>query len=145
MKYLILLCPYVKYGLKQKSLCCGKLWCFFSQLAGNFVSMALLLPVPGRVGRVNSSAFSLRPRKVNTFATLSPPRSDGANWVEATSSFFEQDKRPIMLFDGNQTQSSFILRIPSHYTKQTTLQRNCLVNFFACVVMQGYATCVMGV
>ncbi|XP_022777135.1 DCC family protein At1g52590, chloroplastic isoform X1 [Durio zibethinus] len=34
------------------------------------------------------------------FATLSPPRPDTVNWVEATSSFFDQDTRPIMLFDG---------------------------------------------
>ncbi|RDX77923.1 DCC family protein, chloroplastic [Mucuna pruriens] len=60
--------------------------------------MALQLPpLSGCVGRFNSSACSLRARKVSTFATLSQPRSD---WVEATSTFFEQDKRPIMLFDG---------------------------------------------
>jgi hypothetical protein len=35
-----------------------------------------------------------------TFATLSPPRGHAVDWVEATSSFFEQDTRPIMLFDG---------------------------------------------
>ncbi|KAJ1413372.1 hypothetical protein SESBI_19636 [Sesbania bispinosa] len=62
--------------------------------------MALLLPVPGCGGRFNSSLCSLRARKVNTFATLSQPRSEGVNWVEATSTFFDQDKRPIMLFDG---------------------------------------------
>ncbi|KAJ4959384.1 hypothetical protein NE237_026495 [Protea cynaroides] len=45
-----------------------------------------------------------RRSSVSPFATLSPPRgrsrSDSIDWVEATSSFFEQDSRPIMLFDG---------------------------------------------
>ncbi|GAB2228180.1 hypothetical protein Droror1_Dr00010010 [Drosera rotundifolia] len=47
-------------------------------------------------------------RRLTAWATLlpSPPRrgggvDDGAvDWVEATSSFFEQDSRPVMLFDG---------------------------------------------
>ncbi|KAG4961617.1 hypothetical protein AAZX31_13G345200 [Glycine max] len=60
--------------------------------------MALQLPpLPGRAMRFNSSVCSLPARKSSTFATLSQPRSD---WVEATNSFFDQDKRPIMLFDG---------------------------------------------
>ncbi|XP_057457617.1 DCC family protein At1g52590, chloroplastic isoform X1 [Lotus japonicus] len=64
-------------------------------------SMALLLPPSAAVGRFSSTVSSLRPRKLNnTFATLSQTRSEEANWVEATSSFFDQDKRPIMLFDG---------------------------------------------
>ncbi|XP_061359802.1 DCC family protein At1g52590, chloroplastic [Gastrolobium bilobum] len=62
--------------------------------------MALQLHVPGCFGRFNSSVCMLPARKVHTFATLSQPRSEAVNWVEATSSFFEQDKRPIMLFDG---------------------------------------------
>nr|AFK41955.1 unknown [Lotus japonicus] len=63
--------------------------------------MALLLPPSAAVGRFSSTVSSLRPRKLNnTFATLSQTRSEEANWVEATSSFFDQDKRPIMLFDG---------------------------------------------
>ncbi|TKY48084.1 DCC family protein [Spatholobus suberectus] len=65
--------------------------------------MALQLPpLPGcvGVGRFSLSVCSLPARKVSTVATLSQLRSDAPNWVEATSSFFEQDKRPIMLFDG---------------------------------------------
>ncbi|XP_027342054.1 DCC family protein At1g52590, chloroplastic [Abrus precatorius] len=64
------------------------------------MALQLVVSVPGCVGRFNSTVWSLPPRKVNTFATLSQPRSDTANWVEATSTFFDQDKRPIMLFDG---------------------------------------------
>ncbi|XP_058777109.1 DCC family protein At1g52590, chloroplastic-like [Vicia villosa] len=68
-----------------------------------FVSMSLQLQLPlrGCVGRrVKPTTCSPRARRVKTLATLSQPQSDGVNWVEATSSFFEQDKRPIMLFDG---------------------------------------------
>ncbi|QCE08885.1 DCC family protein At1g52590, chloroplastic [Vigna unguiculata] len=63
--------------------------------------MALQLPtLSGCAMRFNSSLCSMPRRKFSTFATLSQPRSDTTNWVEATSSFFDQDKRPIMLFDG---------------------------------------------
>ncbi|XP_027187315.1 DCC family protein At1g52590, chloroplastic isoform X2 [Cicer arietinum] len=58
----------------------------------------MALQLPGCVGRFNSITCSPRALKVNN--TLSQPRSDGVKWVEATSSFFDQDKRPIMLFDG---------------------------------------------
>ncbi|CAL5199803.1 unnamed protein product [Lathyrus oleraceus] len=51
-------------------------------------------------GRVKTTTCPPRARRVKTLATLSQPQSDGVNWVEATSNFFEQDKRPIMLFDG---------------------------------------------
>ncbi|CAK8535680.1 unnamed protein product [Lathyrus sativus] len=65
------------------------------------MSLQLQLHLPGfAVGRVKSTTRPLRARRVKTLATLSQPQSDGVNWVEATSSFFEQDKRPIMLFDG---------------------------------------------
>ncbi|XP_058780482.1 DCC family protein At1g52590, chloroplastic [Vicia villosa] len=66
------------------------------------MSLQLQLPLRGCVvGRVKSTTCSPRARRVKTLATLSQPQSDdGVNWVEATSSFFEQDKRPIMLFDG---------------------------------------------
>ncbi|KAE9588017.1 hypothetical protein Lal_00002956 [Lupinus albus] len=64
------------------------------------VSMALHLYVPSCVGRFNSNFTSLPSPKVTTFATLSQPQSDSVNWVNATSTFFDQDKRPIMLFDG---------------------------------------------
>ncbi|XP_043699741.1 DCC family protein At1g52590, chloroplastic [Telopea speciosissima] len=52
--------------------------------------------------RVSRPAY-IRRSSVSPFATLSPPRgrSDSTiDWVEATSSFFDQDTRPIMLFDG---------------------------------------------
>ncbi|CAJ1955086.1 unnamed protein product [Sphenostylis stenocarpa] len=64
--------------------------------------MALLQlpPLTGCVRRFNSSVCSLSARKFSIFATLAQPSSDTTNWVEATSSFFDQDKRPIMLFDG---------------------------------------------
>ncbi|XP_020224529.1 DCC family protein At1g52590, chloroplastic [Cajanus cajan] len=63
--------------------------------------MALQLPpLAASVRRFNSSVCSLPARKVSTFASLSPPPSNTPNWVEATSTFFDQDKRPIMLFDG---------------------------------------------
>lgn len=43
----------------------------------------------------------VRHRGAFAFATLSPSRGHAAgDWVEATSTFFEQDTRPIMLFDG---------------------------------------------
>ncbi|WJX70026.1 hypothetical protein P8452_54181 [Trifolium repens] len=64
------------------------------------MAMALHLHFPASIGHVKSTTCSPHPRKVNTFATLSQPRNDTVNWVEATSSFFDQDKRPIMLFDG---------------------------------------------
>jgi len=67
------------------------------------ISMALQLQLqlPAcNIGRMKSITCPPRARKATTFATLSQPRSDNVNWVEATSSFFDQDKRPIMLFDG---------------------------------------------
>ncbi|XP_052108292.1 DCC family protein At1g52590, chloroplastic [Arachis duranensis] len=64
--------------------------------------MALQLHVPLCAGLLKSRSrvCSLPQRKVSTFATFSQPRSDSVNWVEATNTFFLQDKRPIMLFDG---------------------------------------------
>lgn len=38
--------------------------------------------------------------RVRVSASANPRTS--VDWVKETSSFFEQDKRPIMLFDGNQ-------------------------------------------
>ncbi|KAM0020206.1 putative DCC1-like thiol-disulfide oxidoreductase family [Helianthus debilis subsp. tardiflorus] len=38
-------------------------------------------------------------RRSSVLASLSSP-PEAVDWVEATSSFFEQDTRPIMLFDG---------------------------------------------
>ncbi|XP_062156554.1 DCC family protein At1g52590, chloroplastic [Alnus glutinosa] len=52
----------------------------------------ICVPRPAHV-RHRGAAFA--------FATLSPSRGHAAgDWVEATSTFFEQDTRPIMLFDG---------------------------------------------
>ncbi|KAI4329325.1 hypothetical protein L6164_021603 [Bauhinia variegata] len=63
----------------------------------------MALQLPGCFGRFNLKVHS-RPangiRRFNTFASLSQPRGDVMNWIEATSSFFEKDTRPIMLFDG---------------------------------------------
>ncbi|KAJ7951892.1 Dcc family protein chloroplastic-like [Quillaja saponaria] len=63
--------------------------------------MALFLPGGGGcVGlRFHSRPVCAR-RRPAVFATLSQPRGDEVDWVEATSSFFEKDSRPIMLFDG---------------------------------------------
>ncbi|XP_062008235.1 DCC family protein At1g52590, chloroplastic [Rosa rugosa] len=63
--------------------------------------MALL--VPGGFVRVRPLRLSQPAhvrRKLTTFATVSSTRGDSVDWVEATSSFFEDDTRPIMLFDG---------------------------------------------
>ncbi|KAM1600963.1 DCC family protein At1g52590, chloroplastic isoform X2 [Malus sylvestris] len=68
--------------------------------------MALLVPGGGgcvrlRVGHSSRPAH-VRPSFV-TFATVSPrtpSKGDRVDWVEATSGFFENDTRPIMLFDG---------------------------------------------
>lgn len=63
------------------------------------VNMAVLLP-DGCARLCVSRPAHVR-RRVTPFATLSPPRGgDTIDWVEATSTFFEQDTRPIMLFDG---------------------------------------------
>ncbi|GAB4850083.1 hypothetical protein Ancab_029381 [Ancistrocladus abbreviatus] len=69
--------------------------------------MAVL--VPATCSRLNFAAapqpFKLS-RRFTAFAALSPPPSPprGGNtvvdWVAATSSFFDNDSRPIMLFDG---------------------------------------------
>ncbi|XP_054780045.1 DCC family protein At1g52590, chloroplastic isoform X2 [Prosopis cineraria] len=63
----------------------------------------MALQLPASIGRFNLTVRS-RPvvvaRRINTFAALSPPPTDAINWVETTSGFFKQDKRPIMLFDG---------------------------------------------
>eukprot|EP00262_Sarcandra_glabra_P004896 TRINITY_DN16124_c0_g1_i1.p1 TRINITY_DN16124_c0_g1~~TRINITY_DN16124_c0_g1_i1.p1 ORF type:complete len:142 (-),score=6.86 TRINITY_DN16124_c0_g1_i1:300-725(-) len=60
--------------------------------------MALLLP-SGCVrlrSRLPAQNSHFRP----PCATLSPSRRNVVDWAEATSNFFEQDTRPIMLFDG---------------------------------------------
>ena len=55
----------------------------------------------------------VRPHRVlSPFATLSPAPgrvgSQSMEWVEATSSFFQQDSRPIMLFDGTYVRNIHI-------------------------------------
>ncbi|XP_048129739.1 DCC family protein At1g52590, chloroplastic [Rhodamnia argentea] len=61
--------------------------------------MALL--VPGGCARLRpSSSLRVTNRRFAAPAALSTPQKDAAASVEATSSFFEQDSRPIMLFDG---------------------------------------------
>ncbi|KAI3712057.1 hypothetical protein L1987_70606 [Smallanthus sonchifolius] len=72
--------------------------------------MALIPAAP--VIAATSDRFSLLPSTVRVRSTTrrrssvlanvsSPPRGgEAVDWVEATSSFFEQDTRPIMLFDG---------------------------------------------
>nr|XP_025611121.1 DCC family protein At1g52590, chloroplastic isoform X2 [Arachis hypogaea]XP_025673055.1 DCC family protein At1g52590, chloroplastic isoform X2 [Arachis hypogaea] len=86
-----------RYHIQLKALSLQAIQCFNFQ-----ISMALQLHVPVSAGLLKSRSrvCSLPQRKVSTFATLSQPRSDSVNWVEATNTFFLQDKRPIMLFDG---------------------------------------------
>ncbi|XP_050383695.1 DCC family protein At1g52590, chloroplastic [Argentina anserina] len=65
--------------------------------------MALLLPggcLRARPPLSLSQPPHVRRKLITTFATLSPNRGDSVDWVEATSTFFEHDTRPIMLFDG---------------------------------------------
>ncbi|GAV66011.1 DUF393 domain-containing protein, partial [Cephalotus follicularis] len=64
--------------------------------------MALFAPASGGgwlLRRVSPTAHVSR--RLTTFATLSPPSSNKVDWVDpSTSSFFTEDSRPIMLFDG---------------------------------------------
>ncbi|KAL0354782.1 UNVERIFIED_CONTAM: DCC family protein, chloroplastic [Sesamum radiatum] len=66
--------------------------------------MALIVPVNcARLTVPRRAHVSSRRRRFGVSATLSsPPRGDAAvmDWVKETASFFEQDSRPIMLFDG---------------------------------------------
>jgi len=101
------------------------------------MALQLQLQLPAsNIGRVKLTTCLPRARKATTFAALSnsQPRSDNVNWVEATSSFFDQDKRPIMLFDGK-----IIIK---------TLLR-CIFNvtnvFLFIFDIQGCVTCVMAV
>ncbi|GMJ14259.1 hypothetical protein like AT1G52590 [Hibiscus trionum] len=56
--------------------------------------------LPNGFTRLTISSPARFRNRSTVFATLTPPRLDSLNWVEATSSFFDQDTRPIMLFDG---------------------------------------------
>ncbi|KAK4780370.1 hypothetical protein SAY87_016476 [Trapa incisa] len=63
--------------------------------------MMLIVPV-GPVGpaKIHVSTTRQLSRGFKALASLSTPRKEAVDWVEATSSFFERDSRPIMLFDG---------------------------------------------
>ncbi|OMP00076.1 putative thiol-disulfide oxidoreductase DCC protein [Corchorus olitorius] len=60
----------------------------------------MALHLSGGFSRLNHSPSEQFKNRFTVSATISPPRPDTVNWVEATSSFFDQDTRPIMLFDG---------------------------------------------
>ncbi|GMY34015.1 DCC family protein At1g52590, chloroplastic isoform X1 [Fagus crenata] len=60
--------------------------------------MALL--APGGCARLNMPRTAHVRQRLTPFATLSPAEGQAVDWVKATSIFFEQDSRPIMLFDG---------------------------------------------
>ncbi|XVF86477.1 hypothetical protein PTKIN_Ptkin18bG0043500 [Pterospermum kingtungense] len=60
----------------------------------------MALPLSGGYAPLTFSAPAKFRNRLTVFATYSPPRPDSMSWVEATSSFFDQDTRPIMLFDG---------------------------------------------
>lgn len=84
------------------------------------------------VGRVKTTTCPPRARRVKTLATLSQPQSDGVNWVEATSNFFEQDKRPIMLFDGklskfHVTNVSWMQLLLIHFDFETQVYAICVM------------------
>ena len=75
--------------------------------------MALALSVPVGCARLRAStAARVRPTVIVS-ANLAPPRGDAVDWVAGTSSFFEQDSRPIMLFDGKAHFSTLSLVILS--------------------------------
>ncbi|KAL1195321.1 DCC family protein [Cardamine amara subsp. amara] len=60
--------------------------------------MAILIPASfGRLTVPSNAQVRLR---VSASANQRTFRRDSVDWVKETSSFFEEDKRPIMLFDG---------------------------------------------
>lgn len=64
--------------------------------------MALIVPGShARSATIHVLTSMQLSRGFTTLALLSTPRKDVVDWVKATSSFFEGDSRPIMLFDGN--------------------------------------------
>ncbi|KAK1576917.1 hypothetical protein Q3G72_017462 [Acer saccharum] len=60
--------------------------------------MALL--VPGGCARLGVSRPAHVIRRRTVIATLSHPKRETEDWVDASSSFFQNDSRPIMLYDG---------------------------------------------
>ncbi|VVB00430.1 unnamed protein product [Arabis nemorensis] len=62
--------------------------------------MAILIPAAS-FGRLNfPTRAQVSSMRVSASANLRTSRHDSVDWFKETSSFFEQDKRPIMLFDG---------------------------------------------
>ncbi|XP_077250925.1 putative thiol-disulfide oxidoreductase DCC isoform X2 [Tasmannia lanceolata] len=62
--------------------------------------MAALLPHGCAQLKISRPAQVRQPRRPNATLSPSPLRGDTIDWVEASSSFFHNDTRPIMLFDG---------------------------------------------
>ncbi|XP_057967174.1 DCC family protein At1g52590, chloroplastic isoform X2 [Malania oleifera] len=60
----------------------------------------MALPIAGGGARLRVGRSAHVRQTITAFAAVSPPRGDAAGWKEATENFFEQDSRPIMLFDG---------------------------------------------
>ncbi|XP_010500862.1 PREDICTED: DCC family protein At1g52590, chloroplastic [Camelina sativa] len=60
--------------------------------------MAIL--IPASFGRFTVPSRAQVRMRVSASANQSTFRRDSVDWVKETSSFFEEDKRPIMLFDG---------------------------------------------
>ncbi|MFQ6644294.1 hypothetical protein Gotur_017764 [Gossypium turneri] len=68
----------------------------------------MALPLSNGCTRLTLSPPARFRHQSTIFATLSPSRPDTVNSVEATSSFFDQDTRPIMLrirFEALQSES----------------------------------------
>ncbi|XP_010479773.1 PREDICTED: DCC family protein At1g52590, chloroplastic [Camelina sativa] len=55
---------------------------------------------PASLGRFTVPSRAQVRLRVSASANQSTFRRDSVDWVKETSSFFEEDKRPIMLFDG---------------------------------------------
>lgn len=76
-------------------------------VTGGFPRFAVPAPV---VAGIRSRRIA-----ISCSALSSPPKRDGqpasVDWVEATNSFFEQDSRPIMLFDGIYSKIFFLITL----------------------------------
>ncbi|KAH6758744.1 putative thiol-disulfide oxidoreductase DCC [Perilla frutescens var. frutescens] len=62
--------------------------------------MALIVPVSCTPARLSARVVSRRQFRVSAASSTTPRSNTAADWVKETASFFEQDSRPIMLFDG---------------------------------------------
>lgn len=77
--------------------------------------MALLLPTPPRsllsCNRPDARPAFRRRASLSGVTTTAPamavPATGEADWVRATAGFFENDSRPIMLFDGISPMTQF--------------------------------------